>query len=156
MMWFRYNNDRVYINLFHLLPLYEVNLIWQVFHYMSMQSGNRMTLSWLTVGSLLLSTLYLLPCYCVLCVIHKMWGLYSYNSSIYSLACLLVVRVWEQYIAECCSFCLKWIVCHLLIVAGRRQIGNKEEGKGFLNCWYGIIVAVCALYNYVNIFLLFI
>jgi len=45
MMWFRYNNDRVYINLFHLLPLYEVNLIWQVFHYMSMQSGNRMTLS---------------------------------------------------------------------------------------------------------------
>ena len=41
----------------------------------------------------------------------------------------------------------KWIVCNLLIVAGRRQIGNKEDGKGFLNCWHGIIVAVCVLYN---------
>jgi len=25
---------------------------------------------------------------------------------------------------------LKWIVCNLLIVAARRQIGNKEDGKG--------------------------
>lgn len=38
--------------------------------------------------------------------------------------CVGTLYCWMLYLK-------KWLVCHLLIVAGRRQISNKEDGKRF-------------------------